>query len=87
MTMHPCKFLDYTEGAYAHCSLATAAPHYPDVRYWIRGPAWTDNGTSTPNPSRVQFCLLKGRINGIFPCYTGELPCYEKGHGWPTADA
>ena len=78
--MHPCKHLDYREGVYGPgITLETAAPHFPEVRFWRRDATWTDNGPSqTPNPSKVQFCLLKGRINGVFQCYnTGELPCYE----------
>jgi hypothetical protein len=60
------------------------APHYPEVRYWVRGKRWTDNGPGQPpNPSRVQFCKLRGRINGIFDCYNpSEMPCYEAGELW-----
>jgi hypothetical protein len=60
-------------------ALRTCAPHYPDVRYWHRGPTWTDNGPGEkPNPADVQFCKLRGRITGIFQCYNpGELPCYR----------
>ena len=73
--MKPCKHLDYTEGKFTGCELATCAPHYPDVRYWKRGPMWTDDGV---NPERVQFCGAgRGRINGIFQCYNGEMGCYE----------
>jgi hypothetical protein len=73
--MKPCKHLDYTEGKFADCAIHTCAPHYPDVRFWLRGPTWTDGGE---NPAKVQFCGAgRGRINGIFQCYNGEMPCYE----------
>jgi len=73
--MKPCKHLDYTEGKFLGCELKTCAPQYPDVRYWKRGPMWTDDGV---NPERVQFCGAgRGRINGIFQCYNGEMSCHE----------
>ena len=73
--MSPCRHLDYTDGKYEDCDVRTLAPHYPLVRYWFRGPRWTDDG----NPAKVQFCGAgRGRINGIFQCYNaGEMPCYE----------
>ena len=72
---HPCKHLDYS-GDYTDCTIQTCAPHFPNVRYWLRGPTWTDGGK---NPSMVQFCGAgRGRINGIFQCYNpGEMHCYE----------
>lgn len=72
--MRPCIHLDYTEGKYTDCTLTTAAPHYPEVRYWVRGPRWVDDPDT---PTKVQFCRLRGRINGIFGCYNGEMPCYD----------
>ena len=69
----PCKHLDY-EGEYHACTIRTCAPHYPNVRYWERGEVWTEGGT---NPSKVQFCKLRGRINGVSGCYNGEMYCYE----------
>ena len=75
----PCKHLDYTT-KYEDCEIKTCAPHFPNVRYWQRGPQWTDNGPGQPpNPGKVQFCGAgRGRINGIFQCYNaGEMPCYE----------
>jgi len=77
--MKPCRYLDYTEGKYTDWEIHDLAPDYPDVLYWLRGEIWTDNGpNSPPNPSGVQFCGLgRGRINGIFQCYNGEMPCYE----------
>lgn len=79
--MRPCKHLDYTEGKFSpDIELRTCAPDFPDVRYWLRGPRWTDNGPGEKsNPAKVQFCGAgRGRINGIFQCYqAGELSCYE----------
>jgi len=76
----PCKHLDYTEGTYGpDITLETCAPHFPAVKFWRRGETWTDNGPNQPpNPSQVQFCGAgRGRINGIFQCYNGEMHCYE----------
>ncbi len=80
--MKACKHLDYTEGKYGPdillCDLK--AEGFPGVRFWLRGPIWTENGPGEKsNPSKVQFCALgRGRINGIFQCYQpGEMPCYE----------
>lgn len=81
--MKPCKHLDYDESKYSNggtITLETCAPHFPEVRYWLRGKLWTDNGPGQPpNPSKVQFCGAgRGRINGIFQCYQpGEMHCYE----------
>lgn len=77
--MKPCKHLDYEEGKYTDCEIRTCAPHFPEVRYWFRGERWTQpGGDSPPGPSKVQFCGLgRGRINGIFQCYNGEMSCYE----------
>jgi hypothetical protein len=80
--MTPCKHLDHTEGKYGpDITLETAAPHYPEVKFWRRGPTWTDNGPGhPPNPSKVQFCGAgRGRINGVFDCYQkpGPMNCYE----------
>jgi len=84
--MKPCKHLDYTLGKYGPdislCDLR--ADGFPDVRFWLRGPTWTDNGPNQkPNPSKVQFCELRGRINGIFDCYEapGPMHCYEEEEG------
>lgn len=72
--LKPCKHLDYEEGKYIDCEIRTAAPDFPDVRYWHRGPTWTEGG----NPADCQFCGQgRGRINGIFQCYNGEMHCYE----------
>ena len=74
MKLIPCKHLDYDEGKYVGCTIQTCAPHYPDVRYWERGEAWLSGGE---NPQKLQFCKLRGRINGVFGCYNGEMYCYE----------
>lgn len=80
--MKPCRHLDYTEGKYGpDITLQTAAPHFPEVRFWLRGQTWTDNGPGEkPNPAKVQFCGAgRGRINGVFECYEmpGPMHCYE----------
>lgn len=76
--MKPCKHLDY-DGDYVDCEIKTCAPHFPEVRYWLRGAVWTDNGPGQePNPAKVQFCKLRGRINAIFDCYEPRtMGCYE----------
>ena len=79
MNPRPCRHLDYTEGKFGpDVELRTCAPHYPDVKFWLRGRSWTDNGPGrSPNVSQVQFCKLRGRIAGIFQCYNGEMFCYD----------
>ena len=76
----PCQHLDYTEGKFGpDITLETCAPHFPAVKFWKRGPTWTDNGPDhPPNPSQVQFCKQRGRIRGIFDCYEapGPMSCY-----------
>ncbi len=71
----PCKHLDYDEEKYTlDITLETCAPYYPNVKFWLRGPTWTDGG----NPAKCQFCGAgRGRINGVFQCYNGEMSCYE----------
>lgn len=75
----PCKHLDYTDGKFTDCTIQTCAPHLPHVRFWLRGATWTDAGEGNPpDPSKAQFCGQgRGRINGIFQCYNGEMHCYE----------
>lgn len=82
--MSPCKHLDYRPDVYGPDIELRTVPmedkHGQPVRYWRRGPTWTDNGPGeAPNPSNVQFCGQgRGRINGIFQCYNpGEMPCYQ----------
>lgn len=71
---HPCRHLDYEDGKFTDCTIQTVSGF--DVRYWLRGKTWTEG---TEFPSKVQFCKLRGRINGIFQCYNeGEMPCYER---------
>jgi hypothetical protein len=79
--MKPCKHLDYETMFAPDITLETCAPHFPEVKFWLRGPTWTDNGPGEqPNPSKVQFCKLRGRINAIFDCYEmpGPMGCYEE---------
>lgn len=76
--MQPCRHLDYEEGKYGpDITLETCEPFFPDVKYWLRGPTWTDGGRN--DPDKVQFCGQgRGRINGIFQCYNkGEMRCYD----------
>lgn len=76
--MKPCVQLDYEEGKFGpDIELKDCAPHYPQVRYWERGPVWTEGGGA----AKVQFCKRKGRVAGIFGCYNGEMPCYDPGEG------
>ena len=71
MKLVPCKHLDY-DGEYADCELRTCEPDFPEVKYWYRHKVVYPEA-----PRKVQFCKKFGRINGIFQCYTGEMPCYE----------
>ena len=77
--MNPCIHLDHTEGKFTDCTLRTMEPHYPDLKYWERGDTWIDRDQNgrPQNPVKVQFCRLRGRINAVFPCYNGEMVCYE----------
>ncbi len=86
MAKIPCKHLDHAEGKYGpDITLETAAPLFPEVKFWRRGPTWTDNGPNEiPNPANVQFCGQgRGRINAIFDCYEahGPMGCYEPAEG------
>ena len=78
--LSPCRHLDY-ESQYDGCELKTLAPYYPQVRFWRRGAIWIDNGPDrAPNPSDVQFCKLRGRINSKLDCYqSGYKHCYDPG--------
>jgi len=74
MELIPCKNLDY-DSDYIDCEIETGAPHYPDVKYWKR-----NNVPYEGAAVKVQFCKLRGRINGIFDCYNvGEMSCHEVG--------
>ena len=79
MNLRPCRHLDYTEGRFGpDIELRTCAPDFPEVKFWLRGRRWTDNGPGrSPNVSQVQLCKLRGRIPGIFQCYNGEMFCYD----------
>lgn len=68
--MKPCKHLDY-QRQYRGCEIKDCSPDYPNVRYWQR------NDTQPGDAPKVQFCKLRGRVNGIFQCYNGEMFCYE----------
>lgn len=78
MPKTPCKHLDYDK-AYTDCTIRTCAPHFPEVRYWVRGPIWTEGLGNKGNPRNVQFCNQRGRINNIFDCYEppGPMHCYD----------
>jgi len=72
--MQACKHLDYTEGKFDDCELIEVPGFSCRVRYWKRGEKWIEGGY----PQKVQFCHVRGRINGIAQCYNpGEMPCYE----------
>jgi len=82
MAQHtPCRHLDYETKCGPDIKLVDLAMQgFPGVRYWHRGPTWTDNGAGErPNPARVQFCQMRGRINSVFDCYErpGPMNCWE----------
>jgi len=61
----PCKHLNH-DVARNEATIETAAPHYPDVRYWVH------------DGRKVQYCKLRGRIKGVFQCWQqGEMSCYD----------
>ena len=76
--MKACKHLDY-EQKYTGSKIVELKDFDCRVRYWERGPIWTDGPGNEGNPKNVQFCGQgRGRINGIFDCYNpGEMSCYE----------
>ena len=87
--MKPCKYLDFDESKYRPgCEIRTLDGFDVPVRYWFRGPAWTQNTDGSTNPAKVQFCGAgRGRINGIFQCYqAGEMSCYEPETGEPAKE-
>lgn len=82
--LHPCKHLDYETNYGPDIQLVTledySLAYFHGVKYWHRGKRWTDNGPGEkPNPAKVQFCKLRGRINEVFACYAapGPMNCYE----------
>ncbi len=76
--MKACKHLDY-ETEYTGSKIVELDGFPCRVRYWERGPIWTEGPGNEGNPKNVQFCGQgRGRINGIFDCYNpGEMHCYE----------
>ena len=46
--------------------------YYKEVKEVMRGEKTPEDFVMD-----VQYCKKRGRINGIFQCYTGELSCYE----------
>ena len=77
--MQACKHLNHEEGKFTSCELVSIGGFSVPVKHWKRGKVWTENGPGEEsNPANVQFCKLRGRINGIFQCYNpGEMGCYE----------
>jgi hypothetical protein len=72
--MIPCKHLDYNENYAPGCELMNCSPDFPEVRFWFRHVVGYPEA-----PRKVQFCKLRGRINGIFQCYQeSEMCCYEE---------
>jgi len=72
MPLSPCKHLDHTT-EYIDCELIEIKGFKCSVYYWQR-----NNPPYPTAPTKVQFCGLgKGRIDGIFQCYNGEMPCYS----------
>lgn len=58
------------------CSLENAG--FADVWFWNRSEIVKELQGFLSEPRDVQYCLLRGRINGIFQCInSGELPCFE----------
>lgn len=70
--LKPCKHLDF-DGDYTDCEIRDCAPHFPDVRYWLRGERWTDDGKNPSQGSVLQtagshqqhFRLLRARLYGL----------------------
>ena len=66
-----CKHLDYINIKDGFCKLITT----PEGWRW-----WEVQSVQSVQdaPTKVQYCKLKGRINGIFQCINkGEKSCYE----------
>lgn len=78
LIFQPCRHLDYTEDKYGPDITLEIVMLCPSVKYWRRGPTWANTGEGqVSNPANVQFCKLRGRINGVFQCYNGEMRCYD----------
>lgn len=70
MSHKGCKHLDY-DGNYIDCKIVDLG----DMgKYWERqNPPYPEAAT------KVQFCKLRGRINGVFQCINeGEMSCFEE---------
>jgi hypothetical protein len=64
-----CKHLDYSEENYPSCTLIKTSSGW----YWKRNELPYEGA-----PVMVQFCKLRGRMNGIFQCINrNEMSCYE----------
>lgn len=78
--LRPCQHLDYDETKYGPDITIESPPGYPQVRFWHRGPTWTEPPFAglPPGVADVQFCKLRGRIKGILQCYQapGPVGCY-----------
>ena len=76
--MNPCKHLDHNESNYRHAKLVSIDDFSVPVKYWERK-------DPDGNTQSVQFCKRRGRIAGIFQCYSeGEMNCYEPQSGGDT---
>ena len=63
-----CKHLDYIPTKDSSCTLITTP----------EGWRWWEVQNVHGDRFKVQYCKLKGRINGIFQCINkGEKSCYE----------
>ena len=77
--MKPCKHLDYNEKNYPTCKLKTIDDFDIPVNYWERQISEMELKAFPNTPIKVQFCKLRGRINGIFQCYNpNEMTCWEE---------
>ena len=53
--MKACKHLDYTEGRYRDCKIIEIDGFPCPVKYWERGPVWTEGAGNEGNTKNVQF--------------------------------
>ena len=69
--MNPCKHLNHYKSYYPAAKLVSIDDLSVPVKYWKRK-------DPDGNAQSVQFCKRRGRITGIFQCYSeGEMNCYE----------
>jgi|LGOV01.1.fsa_nt_gb hypothetical protein len=68
--LQPCKHLDHDPEHYPSCELRTIMYGQSEVKYWERKSFYEGQ------PTKVQFCKKRGRVNEILACY-GEMNCYE----------